>query len=460
MLTFSRFPLRRLLFGITLILVALLDPLGLASSTDDASSRWLNRLMASWYADDGQRQVVVVLIDDDYLKRHDASWPLPYSEQSKLFKRLLAYKPGAVFIDLLYSHDHSREVPGQPPRMESQVLANVFERYRQQGIPLVVANSGANRDTYRAVNTLPRLAQASTPGLVDWSGFGNQYPLAVASEIGPLETPAMALYRQYCRQHACAQLPADAQSAARLPAMTVQWGVHRSPLQAQVSDLGDCNVPGLLDQLLQAVFWKLGNSAQSNCAYSLTLSAQDLEVTAPEDQALIRKLLQGKLVLVGARIAGTGDVTLSPLHGKLPGVYLHAMALDNLIDWGLDYYRATPSLADLGLPANWAVDVLDIVELLLLGVIAYLKGALDAPLLTPSMGDRQLRVQLKPLTAWAMVLAMLTGLSAFLWFNDFTPANVLGLLLLSLTLFSARLQALSENKHQSRLDFSPQGPHR
>ncbi|MDH0304050.1 MULTISPECIES: CHASE2 domain-containing protein [unclassified Pseudomonas] len=459
MLKFSRCSLRQLLFGVSVVLIALLDPIGLASSTDEASARWLNRLLASGYADDGQRQVVVVLVDDAYLLRNDTYWPLPYSEQSKLFKRLLAYKPEAVFVDLLYSHDHSRLVPGQPPRLESQVLANVFERYQQQGIALMLANNGLERGREGAVNTLPRLAEATTPALVSWSGYGAQYPLAVATDTGVLETPALRLYREYCHAHACASLPVDSTAAARLAPISVQWGVHPSPAQAQVADMGECTVPGLFDQLLQAVFWRLGSNAQAKCAYTLTLSASDLEVTGEEDQALIRQLLRGKLVLVGADIAGTGDTTLSPLHGQVPGVYLHAMALDNLINWGMGYYRAMPTLAELGLPGTGSIDLLDMIELLLLGLITYLKGTLDAPLFTPG-ARRRTRLRLGPASAWVVVLVSLSAVSAVLWQLNYTPVNVLGLLLLSLTLFSARIQAFFDSSARSRLEFATQGTQR
>ncbi|UBM25489.1 CHASE2 domain-containing protein [Pseudomonas sp. p1(2021b)] len=446
MLTLSPLVLRQLLFGLAVVLIALLDPFGLASATDDASSRWLNRLLASWYAEKGQQQVVVILIDDAYLQRNQTYWPLPYSEQSKLFKRLLAYKPGAVFIDLLYSHDHSRETPGQAPRMESQLLANVLERYRHQGIPLFLANTGFSADTQGAVNALPRFAEVSEPALVSWSGHGNQYPLAVPTAVGVLETPALQLYREYCHHHACAPLPADAIAAARLPDMAVQWGLKQSPSQAKVSDISECSFPGLADQLLHAVFWKLGSQAQANCAYSLTLSASDLEATDADDQALLKQLLTGKLVLVGARIAGTGDVTLSPLHGKIAGVYVHAMALDNLINWGMGYYRSTQSLAELGVPGTGSVDVLDVGELLLLALIASLKGRLESPVLTTSQTGSRRRLLLQPLAAWGVVLALVLGLSAALWRWNFTPANVLGLLLLSLTLFKTRVQTLLEDK--------------
>ncbi|WP_435605729.1 CHASE2 domain-containing protein [Pseudomonas knackmussii] len=424
---------RPILFGLVVAFITLCDPFGLASSSNAASARWLNRLFADQYPDNGQRQVVVVLVDDAYLQRHQTYWPLPYSEQSKLFKRLLAYQPGAVFVDLLYSHDHSRTVDGQKTLMESQLLANVFERYQRQGIPLLLANTGLQSGMDGAVNVLPRFAAVSRPALVSWSGFADQYPLALPTALGNLESPALGLYREYCRRHACPPLPADAKAATQLPAMALQWGLKLSPLQEHISAIGQCSVPGVLPQLLQAMFWKLGSSAQATCPYSLTLAASDLEATADEDRELLRELLRDKLVLVGASIAGTGDVTLSPLHGKLPGVYLHAMALDNLIVWGPHYYRDPPALADFSLGA---INLLDLAQLALLGLIALLKFFQTRP--TGSWpGACLLR---SPMAGLALMTFLLAALSYALYRLNMTPVNVLGILLLSLSLFTEKIQ--------------------
>ncbi len=144
------FKYRRYWLAALIVLLAILDPFGLASSSDKASAQWLNRMFASHYAHEGQQRVAVVLIDDAYLMRNATSWPMPYGEQSKLFKRLLAFKPKAVFVDLLYSHDHSF---GDPAR-GSQLLANVFERYQRQGIPLWLANTGVVRMHRMSIGTI------------------------------------------------------------------------------------------------------------------------------------------------------------------------------------------------------------------------------------------------------------------------------------------------------------------
>ncbi|MGY2232411.1 CHASE2 domain-containing protein [Pseudomonas tolaasii] len=437
---FPLFTLRRYGLAVFIVLLAILDPFGLASSSDKASAQWLNRMFASHYANDGQRQVAVVLIDDDYLMRNDTSWPMPYGEQSKLFKRLLAYKPKAVFVDLLYSHDHSL---GDPAR-GSQLLANVFERYQRQGIPLWLANTGLARGEAGQANTLAPFAEVSRPALVAWDGVDDQYPLAVNTPVGLMETPALAMYRVYCATQPCKPPPVDAKTAAQRQPITVQWGLKLAPEQAQIARLPDAAPPRhfLLDavmQFFQAVFWKLDDSALSPYPYTLTLTPTDLEVTDPAAQALVAELLRDRLVLVGARIASTGDSVESPVHGQLPGVYLHAMALDNLINAGMDYDHEPANFPRM--PFNW----LDLLELGLLALIAVFKALHARRLANQPAWSRWPQLEAKlfrsPYPSWLMVMVVLIAISAALSLAHITPVNVLGIVLLSLVLFSERIEA-------------------
>lgn len=417
-----------------ILLLALLDPFGLTSSTENASAQWLNRIFASNYSSSGQQHVVVVLIDDAYLLRNNTYWPMPYSEQSKLFKRLLAYQPSALFIDLLYSHDHSRG----DPRQGSQLLANVFARYQHQDIPLLLANTGQARGNDGHINVLPSFASVSTPTLVTWSGYGDRYPLAAEAPVGTLETPAFQLYRHYCRKHACQQLPASAVESAQAPPIAVQWGLDLAQQQAKIADTSHCTAPGTLQQLVQAIFWKLGSSVRANCPYTLTLSASDLEASSADDRALLKQMLRNKLILVGAHITSASDLVQSPLHGKIPGIYLHAMALDNLITQGMEYDRDPSNLL-------WGIDWLDVVEVGLLLLIAVLKALHDRrqqrlQLLTPwPRWEKHFFASSYP--SWLLVLGLLFLLSLLLYALNITPANVLAILLLSLTLFSDKIEA-------------------
>ncbi len=54
---------------------------------------------------------------------------------------------------------------------------------------------------------------------------------------------------------------------------------------------------------------------------------------------LLREVLENKIVLVGANLDGIPDVIESPVHGSIAGVFYHAMALDNLMTYGKNYWR-------------------------------------------------------------------------------------------------------------------------
>lgn len=434
------FTRRRCCLALLIGLLAILDPFGLASSSDKASAEWFNRMLSSSYPSTGQQQVAVVLIDDAYLMRNNTSWPMPYGEQSKLFKRLLAYKPKAVFVDLLYSHDHSLGDPAQG----SQLLANVFERYQRQGIPLFLANTGVRRGADGQPNTLAPFAKVSQPAVVVWDGVDDAYPLAFSAPLRVMETPAMALYREFCKTQVCERLPRNAQAAVDSPPIAVQWGLNLAPEQARIKDIGDCApaphvLPRWMTQLAQAVFWRIDDSALARCPYSLTVSASDLEVSAPEDQALIAQLLRDRLVLVGASITSTGDVVQSAVHGQIPGVYLHAMALDNLVTRGMDYDREPASLARFNI--SW----LDGLELGLLALIAVLKALHIRQLAQQPVLVRrkswEARLFSSPYPSWVLVLLVLAAVCGLLRYNHYTAVNVLGITLLSLLLLSDRFEA-------------------
>lgn len=432
----------RAVMGLIFVVLALLDPFGLSSSSDQASEQWLNRMFASRYEGKGQHEIAVVLLDDAYLQRNQTYWPLPYDEQSKLFKRLLAFKPGAVFVDFLYSHDHSAD----DPLKGSQLLANVFDRYQRRGIPLFLANTGQVRGHDGQANTIQALNDVSMPALVAWSGMGERYPLAVDTPLGAMETPALALYRQYCSKHGCAGLPSDTTTALATPPVAIQWGLEVPPEQADVANAKDCAVSGSVSdefwkQLSRAMFWRLGGNDDERpvCRYTLTLTASDLEVTDEADRALIARLLAGRMVLVGANITSAGDLTESPVHGQVPGVFLHAMALDNLITMGMDYDRDPASFGSTDI--NW----LDLFGLLLIGVIAGLKAFHTRIAHKTRFKGWLTRIRVEVLSrllSWGVLLAFLWLLSRVLNASHYTPVNVLGVLLISLVLVGEAFRPL------------------
>ena len=118
--------------------------------------------------------------------------------------------------------------------------------------------------------------------------------------------------------------------------------------------------------------------------------------TGDEDSD-VEPLLRDHIVLYGAHFRGDVDVINTPLHNELPGVFLHAMALDNLITMGGEYVRYEEH--ELRLPFGASVEVPDAILLAFAGILfavhkaVGLRRVVQMPLLaiTPGAVERRLR---------------------------------------------------------------------
>lgn len=75
------------------------------------------------------------------------------------------------------------------------------------------------------------------------------------------------------------------------------------------------------------------------CPYTLNLGYDRLVAGHGLQIADVQRLLKDRLVMVGGHFRASNDWVDSPVHGQLPGVHFHAMALDNLMEAGADYRR-------------------------------------------------------------------------------------------------------------------------
>lgn len=121
------------------------------------------------------------------------------------------------------------------------------------------------------------------------------------------------------------------------------------------------------------------------------------------------------------------------------------MALDNLIYKGMDYDREPANFPGFNL--HWV----DLLELGLLALILVLK-ALHARRLAglPSWTRwhaQEVRFFTSPYWSWGLVMLMLLAVCGVLYLNHITLVNVLGIVLLSLALFSERIEAFFDRGH-------------
>jgi hypothetical protein len=99
-----------------------------------------------------------------------------------------------------------------------------------------------------------------------------------------------------------------------------------------------------LVQMFHPVERIFGARLQRPCAFIDTLSAADLldqrSLSGSGPGSVARDFIKDRIVLLGASIPQVGDRFVSPVSGDLPGIYQHAVALENLVTSGGNYADA------------------------------------------------------------------------------------------------------------------------
>jgi CHASE2 domain-containing sensor protein len=239
-----------------------------------------------------------------------------------------------------------------------------------------------------------------------WAGESTTYPLAPsltglrgacrnlrADHSGYVASPALALFSAYMRgcdgahDRVCAldhvkALATAAHAADRVlpvdrdglrprrldpPAqgtVALRWGVTLTPARRrlyrgsagsdrcleQFGGSAGSWVKNYLLHVLGPIQRRFGEPTQRRCVYVDTISAGEL-VGAPRggaaaDRDVAGTFLTGRAVLLGVDLPQASDRFHSPINGDVPGVYMHAVATENLLSFGDRY----PSVGT-GVPA-------------------------------------------------------------------------------------------------------------
>ena len=190
--------------------------------------------------------------------------------------------------------------------------------------------------------------------------------------------PAVAMYAAWCLKTLQAQgcdpgyatLLAAAKDAiagkapgavpdvlAQFPApMDVVWGNRPHPRQAALTQATTgreetcrgAREPGVLQRLWEqvAVLRGPGEGLMHECLYNLNIGYDRLVGGQGLTQEDLGGLLKDRMLIVGGHFRASSDWVESPVHGQVPGVEYHAMALDNLIEFGPNYRRNATAFVD------------------------------------------------------------------------------------------------------------------
>lgn len=386
-----RLPLISVIIVLLEPIVLLIDPLGFSSAADDVSGRIIARVAAPFYgyaADDptgvspATRDIVVVLIDDDTVAQRETYWPLPYEDQADIYKKILRYAPAFVFADIIYTYDR-----GGLEAMMTDVKSFAERRTTLASIdpnrPGLILGTIGEAVSWSNSETLDFVRASFDTALVSSAQADNVYPLygrmkgdAETSALHP--TAAVAMLEAACLIDAQRATPRNYRGCApghlsriqdaanpdstEKSTLRISWGSlsprYWEPLPdydmsdpAQVAELREkargCRFfeptfTGRATEALRQLGWsflpQLSDEARTNCPYALTVPATYLDANNPEMRAYLKEVFRDKFVIIGQSVVGALD-RVEILDSEGPGVFTHAMALDNLLTQGADFAR-------------------------------------------------------------------------------------------------------------------------
>lgn len=421
-----------------------LDPFGMSSAADRASEEIFLRLYPTVYESGARDAISVVLIDQDNLVARDrqnnqvwpgqsTTWPINFDEHIDLIKTILAARPKALFVDILYDTD----IPDTDPLKKTgaaqfkEFFANlppnsppiVFASLSSPASPLIEPLKSLPTDPQRAKQFPTRIMQTS----VEFFAEANHYPV-----FSPTGTPqgSAALY----------ELTADAAPTklrshrpilrAANGEMLLVWGntIKRSaqPAAANCAPIFDdarSRFSGFLSTITVGLLGKvLGERSYRGpggwdqiqpCEFHEPYMAGELYTRNDAEK------LRGKYVFLGITGDASSDTVVSPVHGQLPGVFQHAMALDNLLTFDGRFLHASP----------W----IDVLQFLLIFAMLIGGGIMFRPdIRTPKSRTSAFRILAARAAVWLVFsLASTALLTAFLTQLFLAPYNWGGVVAIS-----------------------------
>ena len=284
-------------------------------------------------------RVVVMLVDDAALALRGARWPAPLNFHAQLLSELAVLKPRAVMLDFLLIDRASTAA--------TCAFLKSAANLREQGTAPYVAvtaieelrslDAGDCRDDQgRPLQAFTILTPVSIRLQIDTTDFVNRrYPFEERTAADPPGTGTISAgVRMYCDTvkdpAACVnRLTRDRSVDA---GFELAWSPEGDPFNQRWSEARCDQVPSVT----QAVLFKKPLPRETRCPPVATLFASAL-LSPTEDAAFglrnedLFDLMEGSFVLIGGNFRGGGDLMTTPLHTRLPGVYYHAVALDNLL---------------------------------------------------------------------------------------------------------------------------------
>ena len=369
-----------ILFIVSVVMLGIGDKL---NARDMVLTRFMAKAQATLTAQVGypageRDRITVVMYDQQFLRHTDSAWPISYQDHADWLLRLAGdpnARPKAIMLDITFGQN--RNDPSLPAL--GQALCKVQNEFKVPIFLAALPSPQTGRLTVRdGLGPAPSSGETPCYTLVGvdyipdqldglaWDYRLTRHRTGTGWEDGPADALANAVQPAYrSAAMAIAQDVAHLELGVESAPLALVWGLKSAPQRERPDSLTHCKpgayeaaryIPGVLRQFVQAPSSPL-------CPYHSTLSMA--QVGELPEQALA-PFLKDRYVLVGANVPGYNDFANSPIHGLIPGVHLHAMALDNLLTYRGNYKQSTgwelAHLPNLLLPALLAVFAVFIVN--------------------------------------------------------------------------------------------------
>lgn len=302
--------------------------------------------IAMHYAEGAKASLAVVHLDANALEANGGVWPASYGYHARVLRRIAAFRPRVIFVDFTFESERDDETLGR----FIETLCDI----RSQGIEVLLAGP-ATREPSRLREDLERVRAGGAEGcfrLVSIEQIRSaadrgawEYPLfSQAAPKSELPSAALAIAQVMDARFGPGQpaLPQSSDNLALIWGLTpAQNGLNWMVGHADSNPEQYCQpwTPWrLLPAYLRASKTKEVDEPPA-CVFHESVAVGQLLTGNGSFEAARRleQLLSGRAVLYGASF--NNDFVYSPIHGEIPGVYLHAMAADNLLSFGAEWKR-------------------------------------------------------------------------------------------------------------------------
>jgi CHASE2 domain-containing sensor protein len=319
----------------------------------------INEIVDRIHPDPNLQDVAVILFQEKNLRELGAGYPVSYDVQAEVLDAIASYRPRSVFIDFVFVDDR-----GDSKRLRDSVckLSKVVEGRLYLAAPLDRDGLATMAEKFDGcVNFATALVESDSgvSGVLTYCSGSSDLRECKPPKDGSgafLDSPAFAM----ARDRVAGIPPAAAER------MEILWPSGTTRLNRKWMKCSQLESTKARAAVRARVFARIRHhplEVKEDCPYTNTVSVAHLLGTFDSD---VEGAIRGKAVFYGAAFDASGDRVASPTYHDLPGVYLHAMAYDNLV-WLDGHYRVVDRALE-EVPISWAA-VIDVGVLLALVVL-------------------------------------------------------------------------------------------